>query len=203
MASSGRSSTRAPRAVACSSKGSLTPAVQSIPPEADANKLADIVVESGDILSLVVGHRGSYFCHSTGISLVIAEQAGRHRRGTWPRTWWTPSRRATRTPIPYETLACGPTILSRPWTPSHQPPFPLNSQAASAGEFIQELAAKNLTTIRQRVRRHPEQTWEGAVTAMFPGKTLPAIPKPEFTPAMKVELPCEGSLPNGISVRGT
>ena len=65
------------------------------------------------------------------------------------------------------------------------------SKADSAKEFIEELAAKNLTTIRQRTRRHPEQTWEGAVGAMFPGKTLPAIPKPEFEPPMKVDVPCE------------
>ena len=38
--------------------------------------------------------------------------------------------------------------------------------ATSAAEFIKELKAKNLSTIRQQTRAHEEQTWEGAVTAM-------------------------------------
>ncbi len=71
------------------------------------------------------------------------------------------------------------------------PPFLLRSKAASAREFIEELATKHLTTIRQRTRQHAEQTWEGAVGAMFPGKTLPAIPKAEFEPPMQVDLPCK------------
>ena len=71
------------------------------------------------------------------------------------------------------------------------PPFQLRSKAASAREFIEELATKHLTTIRLRTRQHSEQTWEGAVGAMFPGKALPAIPKPEFEPPMKVDVPCE------------
>lgn len=65
------------------------------------------------------------------------------------------------------------------------------SQATSAKEFIQELAEKNLTTIRQKVRQHPEQTWEGAVGDRFPGKTLPEIPKPELETPMRVEVPSE------------
>ena len=69
--------------------------------------------------------------------------------------------------------------------------FQLASGAATAKEFVQKLTSKNLTTIRQRVRQHPEQTWEGAMGAMFPGKAVPPIPKPEFEPPMKVEVPCE------------
>jgi hypothetical protein len=65
------------------------------------------------------------------------------------------------------------------------------SKARSAKEFVRELAAQNRETIRQQTRRHPEQSWEGAVGAMFPDKTMPAIPKPEFYPPMKVEVPCE------------
>ena len=70
-------------------------------------------------------------------------------------------------------------------------PFSLESNARTAKEFVKELAAKGLETTRQRVREHPEQTWDGAVGAMFPGKTLPAIPKPESETPMKVEVPCE------------
>ncbi len=64
-------------------------------------------------------------------------------------------------------------------------------QAASAREFRKELAAKGLTTIRQRVREHPEQTWEGAVTALHGDKPLPPHPKPGFEPAMQVDVPCD------------
>jgi hypothetical protein len=64
-------------------------------------------------------------------------------------------------------------------------------KSGTAAEFIEELKAKNLATVRQRTRQHPEQSWQGATSAMFPGKTLPAIPKPEFEPPMKVEVPCK------------
>ena len=66
------------------------------------------------------------------------------------------------------------------------------SQAASAAEFIKELKARNLSTIRQQIRAHEEQTWEGAVTAMR-GDNLPPHPKPPAgsEPAMQVQVPCE------------
>jgi hypothetical protein len=74
----------------------------------------------------------------------------------------------------------------------HEPPFDLGSGAASATEFLRELRAKGLTTIRQRLRDRPEQTWEGAVTAMR-GADLPPHPAPPagFEPPMQVQVPCE------------
>jgi len=66
-----------------------------------------------------------------------------------------------------------------------------SSQAASATEFLKELAGTKLSTVRQRARQHPEQTWNQAVEAMRPGEALPAHPKPPFEPAMQVEVPCE------------
>jgi hypothetical protein len=71
------------------------------------------------------------------------------------------------------------------------PPVALSSAATSAKEFLKELSARRLSTIRQRVRQHPEQTWEDAVAAMRPGETLPPHPKPAFEPAMQVEVPCQ------------
>jgi hypothetical protein len=68
---------------------------------------------------------------------------------------------------------------------------PSASNATTAQEFVNELTAKGLKTIRQRVRDHSEQTWDGAVGAMFPLNALPAIPKPEFDTPMKVAVPCE------------
>ena len=68
--------------------------------------------------------------------------------------------------------------------------FLVASQATTAQEFIGDLESKNLMTIRERVRQHPEQTWKGAVEAMFPGQALPAIPQTELESPMKVEVPC-------------
>ncbi len=65
------------------------------------------------------------------------------------------------------------------------------SRATTAREFMADLQARNLKTIRQRVRESPEQTWQGAVSSMWPGKDLPPIPKPEYPPAMQVDVPDE------------
>jgi hypothetical protein len=73
-----------------------------------------------------------------------------------------------------------------------QPPFGLASQAANAREFITELQARKLSTIRQKTRTRQEQTWEGAVTGMC-GNRLPPHPKPPagLEPTMQVEVPSE------------
>lgn len=72
-----------------------------------------------------------------------------------------------------------------------QPPIELASQATCARDFIKELQGKQLKTIRQQIRAHPEQTWEGAVTAMR-GTDLPPHPTPPAgsDPTMQVEVPC-------------
>ena len=82
--------------------------------------------------------------------------------------------------------------LASPRASSSQPPFSLASSATSAAQFIEELKAKKLSTIRQKIRAHEEQTWEGAVTAMR-GGNLPAHPKPPAgsEPAMQVHVPSE------------
>ena len=53
----------------------------TVPSAADADKLAAVVVEPGDVLSLVVGNRGDYTCDTTSTELTIAEV------GDKPRTW--------------------------------------------------------------------------------------------------------------------
>ena len=70
-------------------------------------------------------------------------------------------------------------------------PFYGDSRATTAAEFLKELAVKGLSTVRRRVRLHPEQTWEGAVAAMYPRQELPPHPQPEFEPAMQVQVPSE------------
>jgi hypothetical protein len=72
----------------------------------------------------------------------------------------------------------------------HAPPFPMDSRAASAREFVKELTGKGPTTIRRRVAGHDEQTWQQAVEALRPGEALPVHPQPPFEPAMQVDLPC-------------
>lgn len=76
-------------------------------------------------------------------------------------------------------------------TPSTEPSFRLASDATTAKEFEKELGARGQQTIRQRVREHAEEDWDGAMAAMFPAATLPAIPKPAFAPPMKVEVPSQ------------
>jgi hypothetical protein len=71
------------------------------------------------------------------------------------------------------------------------PFFAPDSAATTARAFLGELQAKSLKTTRQRVREAPEQTWQRAVQAMWPGKDLPPMPRPEFPPAMKVDVPDE------------
>ncbi|MGD0897050.1 MAG: hypothetical protein ABR915_04385 [Thermoguttaceae bacterium] len=63
------------------------------------------------------------------------------------------------------------------------------SANVTAASFQKELATKGLKTIRQKVREHPEQTWEGAVRALHGAIQLPPMPEPAFEPAMSVEVP--------------
>jgi hypothetical protein len=61
----------------------------------------------------------------------------------------------------------------------------LAKDAVPAATYAQQLAAKKGTTIRQRVREHPEQSWEGAVRAMH-GR-LPQFPAPFVRPPCLVK----------------
>jgi hypothetical protein len=168
---------------------------QTIPTEADATILSEIAVEPGDLISLVVGPKGTHFCDSTVIELVIAEVGGTER--VWNLTQDVLSTLLAGNPHAdgqghaevwqfYSEKSAGP-----PPVPS-QPPIELSSAAASAREFIAELRARKLSTIRQRTRAHAEQTWEDAVIAMR-GTNLPPHPTPpkEFEPPMQVQVPSE------------
>ncbi len=165
-----------------------------VPTNPQIKELGEVAVEPGDMISLVVGPKGAHQCDTTLIDLIISEadgsgriwnlrqdvletlHAGNPHQDTQGRAevWhFYCEKAATPPPVPSE------------------PPIELASQARSAHEFIQELQRRNLRTIRQQIRARPEQTWEGAVTAMR-GTNLPPHPTPPagFEPAMQVQVPC-------------
>jgi hypothetical protein len=178
-------------------RGSIGPGGSDrISADRTARGTAELVVEPGDLLSLVVSAReGNHLCDSTVVDWTIAEADGRGR--VWnladdvadrihegnplgdgrdnPEVWSFVS-------IPQDRTL--PALLA----PS-EPPFDQGSGATNAREFVAELARKNLSTIRQRVRQHPEQTWEGAVAALHGDEPLPQHPRAPLEPAMQIEVP--------------
>ncbi|MCC6820815.1 MAG: hypothetical protein IT579_08815, partial [Verrucomicrobia subdivision 3 bacterium] len=165
---------------------------QAIPTATDSTIVGEATVEPGDQVSLVVGPKGPHQCDTTIIELIISEVGGRGR--VWNLTRDVVNTLHAGNPhadgqgnsdvwqFYSEKIAAIPPLL----------PVTLNSQAGSAREFIQELRARQLCTIRQRTRAHEEQTWEGAVTAMR-GSNLPPHPQPPVgsEPFMQVEVPSE------------
>ena len=68
--------------------------------------------------------------------------------------------------------------------------FVANAAAnTTAQAFTQELAARNLKTVRQMVREHPEQTFEQAVRSLHGNIQFPPMPVPTIEPVMTVEVP--------------
>jgi hypothetical protein len=169
---------------------------QTIPVAADAAKLAAVPVQVGDLVSLVVGaSAGNHICDTTAIELVLTEVGGQGR--TWDLARDVVDSIHAGNPhadsfgnLDVWRFYAGPAGQLAPPAPvPSEPPFSQASSATSARAFVAELAARNVKTIRQRTREHPEQTWEGAVEAMRPGEVLPPHPVPPFTPAMQVSLP--------------
>ena len=167
---------------------------QGIPDNAAARKSLEAAVETGDMVSLVVAAKeGNHICDTTIIELVITESGAGGR--TWDLTREVVDSIHAGNPHPDAEGHAGvwhfysePAAAPAP-QPS-QPPLDLASSAKTARQFLHELAAKHLTTIRERTRAHAEQTWLGAVTAMR-GTNLPPFPRPPFMPGMEVELPSE------------
>jgi len=167
---------------------------QRIPNSAEAGKSLEASVESGDMVSLVVGARqGNHACDTTIVELAIAAAQGGGQ--AWDLTREVVE--SVQAGNPHLDAAGHPDVWQfysqpapvPPPQPS-QPPFPLASAAKSGREFVQELGARHRATIRQRTRAHAEQTWLGAVTPMR-GTNLPPLPRPPFAPAMEVELPSD------------
>jgi len=171
----------------------VTDGTSKTPISAQAKDLDQVAVEPGELLSLVVGPKGAHQCDTTIIEFVISEMGERgqvwnlkqdvvgtlhagnpHADGQGRTNVWH---------FYCEKASAPPVIPS-------EPPIELASKASTAREFIQELQRRNLRTIRQQIRAHPEQTWEGAVTAMR-GTNLPPHPAPPrgSEPLMQVQVP--------------
>ncbi len=157
--------------------------------------LGALDVEPGDLISLVVGRNGAHQCDTVVTELWIREVGGQGR--TWSLTEDVVNTLHASNPHAdgqdhtavwhfYSERAVFPAFV-----PAAAPPLELASQAGSAQQFIKELRMRQLTTIRQQLQLSPEQTWEGAVTAMR-GPDLPPhpAPPPGSEPAMQVQVPC-------------
>jgi len=163
---------------------------------ASGRAMAEIAVEPGDMLALVVSAKnGEHACDTTIVGWGISEVDGQ------ARVWNLAEDTADR-------IHLGNPLADRPGNPGtwsffsipadqklfvravpSEPPFVQGSVAKSAREFLAELSSKNLKTIRQRVREHPEQNWEDAVAALYGDGPHPPHPRPPFEPAMQIELP--------------
>ena len=164
---------------------------QVIPGVAQRKGLAEVPVAVGDLLSLVVGARdGDHICDTTIVELRVAEGGAQKRVWSLANDVVNDIQGANPHADAYGNAEVWHFYACRSMPPAvSEPPFAFDSSARSAREFVTELAAKQLKTIRQRVREHPEQTWEAAVTAMHPSEALPPHPKPPFAPPMEVGLP--------------
>ncbi len=149
---------------------------------------AEISVNRGDLLSLIVGANTDYRCDTNIVELTI-------RDATTGRQW--DLRQDVGSNLqesnPHRDGFGNPNVWrfgSRPAFVASEPPISLASKATTAKQFLRELAAKKQKTIRQLTREHAEQTWLGAITATR-GPNLPAIPAPPHgtEPAMQVEVP--------------
>ena len=168
---------------------------QAIPPPAEAGKLAAVAVEPGDVLSLVIGCRGEHQCDTTCIELTIAEAGAKGR--TWDLARDVASDIQAGNPHADSLGNAGVWYFYAPprlgarvvfWRP---PVVTFESRATTAREYLAELAAKSLKTVRQRVRELPERTWEEAMEWMHGKRDWPPFPQVPFEPKMSVEVPCK------------
>ncbi|MHB0998733.1 MAG: hypothetical protein ACYC27_05750 [Armatimonadota bacterium] len=167
---------------------------QVFPSNADDGKIVDsIQVEPGDTISLVVGPKGRHEGDTNITDFVITEAGGQGRV-------WNLNKDvidSIHAGNPHSDSLGNADVwhfymekAAVPFVAKPLPPIKQASKAASAREFINELKARKLKTIRQQIGEHEEQTWLNAVTSLC-GIGLPAHPKPpvEFEPPMKVSVP--------------
>jgi len=166
---------------------------QVIAAATDADTFAEIAVQKGDGLALVISKRGTHFGDTTFVEVVIAEVGGPAR--TWDLTKDVVEDLGTANPHPDSFGHAGVWHFLSPSSAKsflyEFAPVPFPSQATTAREYLAELARHRPKTIRQRVRELPEQTWEGAMEAMHGKRPWPAFPQVPLEPKMVVEVPCQ------------
>ena len=118
---------------------------QSLPP-------ADLTVRNGDRLALVIGRRAEHTCDSTALTLVITEVGGQARKWDLAQdvvdhlSAGNPRADSLGNPDVWSFLQFSPQV-------AHLPPVSKRpSQASSAREFLQELEAANVKSVRQLTR---------------------------------------------------
>jgi hypothetical protein len=155
---------------------------------------ANLQVRKGDKVLLVIGPNGDYRGDTTILDYSIVEAGGQGR--VWNLEHDVSANVTAANPHHDSygnsgvwTFASEMPMVGALADPS-DPPIIQASAATTAKEFEAELAARHEQTIRERIRQHPEQTWEQAVTATR-GAHLPAIPAPPEgkEPVMQVEVP--------------
>lgn len=171
-----------------------TGGTQAFAAGAGGKTLAEVAVQPGDLVSLVLGAKdGNHSCDTTLLNLAIAEIGGTGR--LWDLAPEILDNIHAGNPHADSRGQAGVwrfySAAAAPPPPAvSEPPFRMDSTARTAREFRQELTSRGLKTVRQRTREHAEQTWAAAVAALHPGETLPPHPQPEFEPVMKVQVPC-------------
>ena len=171
---------------------------QTIPPEADADKLTGVAVEKDDGLVLNIGPRGNHMCDTTFVELTITEAGGAGR--VWDLTKdvmediqaANPHSDSLGNAAVWHFLAPeGKGSLSVFVPQVAKMTLPFESKATTARAYLDELARYKPQTLRQRVRARPEQTWQAAMEAIHGKREWPPFPSVPYEPNMKVEVPDE------------
>jgi hypothetical protein len=177
-------------------RGSLPPGGAEILATEASRKAVALDVEPGETICLAASARdGNHICDTTVVEWKVVEVGGQNR--TWSLVEGVEDRIHDGNPLSdgrgnpdvwsFVAIPSDQTLLAQS-APS-DPPFNQQSAARSAREFQAELALKQAATIRQRVRRHPEQSWEQAVAALHGDGRLPDHPRPALLPAMQIKVP--------------
>jgi len=164
----------------------------AIPPATDADKLAALSIEQGDVLSLVIGNRGDYTCDTTSVELAITAAGEKGR--AWDLAKDVAGDIQAGNPHADSLGNAGVWHFYAPRCETSQesawpPAVAFESKATSAAEYLAELTARQPKTIRRQVRERPEQTWEGAMRALHGDRAFPPFPKPPFESPMTVQVP--------------
>ena len=153
----------------------------------------DIAVRKGDLLALVIGRRAHHTCDSTALTLVITEDGGQARQ--WDLAKDVVGHLSEGNPCA-DSLGNSGVWSFLQFSPQQANLPPVSgraSQASSAREFLRELEAANVQSVRQLTRAHCEATWEEAMREiklpLFPPDTTWPPSKPTEDPPMSVEVP--------------